>query len=300
MFYVFLLYALFASVFIVSKAGLTVTQPLFFVGSRMFLAGFLLITYQLFNKKESFSFNKKTWGRIILLSLFCVYFTNAFEFWGLQYLTSSKTCFIYSLSPFLSALVSYLFLSEKLTQKQWIGLAIGFCGFIPVLVTQTAAEESAGQFFLFSWAELSVILGVICSVYGWIVLKQLVSEHQLSPLTANGFGMLIGGVLALIHSYAVETWDPFPFSDTTVYIECSILLIVISNLICYNLYGSLLKSYSATFISFAGLTTPLFAALFGWIILGEVVTWPFYLSFMIVVAGLFIYDQEELRALIKQ
>jgi drug/metabolite transporter (DMT)-like permease len=143
-------------------------------------------------------------------------------------------------------------------------------------------------------------MAAICSVYGWIVLKQLVSEHQLSPLTANGFGMLIGGCLALLHSYAVENWDPFPITDTTVFIECTILLIVISNLVCYNLYGSLLKTYSATFISFAGLTTPLFAALFGWIILGEVVTWPFYLSFMIVVMGLFIYDQEELKALIRQ
>lgn len=300
MFYVFLLYALFASVFIVSKTGLVVTQPLFFVGSRMLLAGVLLIAYQLFNKKATFSFNLKTWGRIILLALFCVYFTNVFEFWGLQYLTSSKTCFIYSLSPFLSALASYFFLSEKLSWKQWIGLCVGFCGFIPVLLTQTADEGAAGQFFMFSWAELSVILAAICSVYGWIVLKQLVSEHQLSPLTANGFGMLIGGSLALLHSYAVENWDPFPFSDTTVFIECTILLIVISNLICYNLYGSLLKSYSATFISFAGLTTPLFAALFGWIILGEVVAWPFYLSFMIVVLGLFIYDQEELKALIRQ
>jgi drug/metabolite transporter (DMT)-like permease len=73
-----------------------------------------------------------------------------------------------------------------------------------------------------------------------------------------------------------------------------LLLIAISNLICYNLYGYLLKKYSVTFVSFAGFITPLFTALFGWWYLGEVVTWPFYVSAIIVFAGLCIFNQEEL------
>ncbi|MCV5950917.1 DMT family transporter, partial [Escherichia coli] len=63
----------------------------------------------------------------------------------------------------------------------------------------------------------------------------------------------------------------------------------------YNLYGTLLKRYSATFMSFAGFTTPLFTALFGWLVLGEIVTWPFYVSFCIVLLGLVLFDQEELK-----
>ncbi|MFI5344385.1 MAG: EamA family transporter, partial [Chlamydiales bacterium] len=66
-------------------------------------------------------------------------------------------------------------------------------------------------------------------------------------------------------------------------------------LICYNLYGYLLKKYSPVFMSFAGFTTPLFTALFGWFFLNEVVTWPFYLSFFMVLTGLCIYDQDQLK-----
>ena len=296
MFLVFLLYALFASVFTIAKTGLMVSQPFFLVGTRMLLAGIILLLYQVFIKKESLRFKPQTWGCLFLLAIFNIYLTNVFEFWGLRYLTSFKTCFIYSLSPFLSALFSYFLLSEKLTKKKWSGLLVGFLGFLPILLSQTTSEEEAGGLFFFSWAELAVMMAAICSVYGWILLKQLVNDHQLSPLTANGTSMLAGGFLALCHSFIVEDWNPIPVTNMPIYLECTILLIIISNLICYNLYGSLLKRYSATFMSFAGFTTPLFTALFGWVVLGEVITWPFYLSFAIVLTGLFLFDQEDLRS----
>lgn len=296
MFYVFLLYALFASVFTIAKTGLMYAQPFFFVGTRMMLAGIILLGYQLFVQKEKVDLKPKTWRRLILLAIFNIYLTNAFEFWGLRYLTSFKTCFIYSLSPFLSALFSYFLFSEKLSKKKWAGLMIGFLGFIPILMSHTSSEEQTGQFLFFSWAELAVMIGAICSVYGWILLKQLVNEDELSPSMANGMSMFMGGILALAHSFAVEDWNPFPVTNYPIFFECALLLILISNLICYNLYGALLKKYSATFMSFAGfITTPLFTVLFGWLILGEMLTWTFSLSFLIALLGLLLFDQDELK-----
>lgn len=295
MFYVLLLYALFASVFTIAKTGLAYTSPLFLVGTRMLLAGIVLLSYQFIIKKQTLSIGRKAWRRLLLLAFFNIYLTNVFEFWGLRYLTTFKTCFIYSLSPFLSALFSYFLFSEKLTSKKWMGLMVGFLGFMPILLSQTSNEEQTGHFFFFSWAELAVMMAAICSVYGWIVLKQLVNEHQLSPLMANGTSMLIGGMFALGHSFVSEDWNPFPVTNYPIFLECTLLLIVISNLICYNLYGTLLKRYSATFMSFAGFTTPLFTALFGWLVLNEIVTWPFYISFVIVLLGLLLFDQEELK-----
>lgn len=295
MFYVILLYALFASVFTIAKTALDYTQPFFLIGTRMLLAGIILIGYQKFVRNQSFNFNKRTWGRLALLAIFNIYLTNVFEFWGLRYLTSFKTCFIYSLSPFISALFCYFLFEEKLSVKKWIGLGIGFFGFLPILLSQTSNEELAGQFFIFSWAELSVMMAAIISVYGWILLKQVINEDQISPLSANGVSMFLGGGMALIHSFGTENWDPIPTTNYTIFLECTVLLIIISNLICYNLYGTLLKKYSAIFMSFAGFTTPLFTALFGWFFLGEVVTWAFYLSFLIVLAGLWTYDQDELK-----
>lgn len=295
MFLVVLLYAMFASVFTIAKTGLLYTQPFFFVGSRMLVAGLILLAYLFFFQRDQLKFSKKHAWRLFLLALFNIYITNGLEIWGLKYLTSFKTCFIYSLSPFLSALFSYFILSETMSLKKWSGLVLGFLGFFPILLSQTSTEETTGHLLMFSWAEIAVMIAASSSVFGWIVLGQLVREDGYSPLMANGLSMILGGSMALVHSGFVETWDPAPVSQWIPYLECSLLLILVSNLICYNLYGVLLRRFTATFMSFAGFTTPLFTALFGWYYLGEVVTWPFYLSAAIVFGGLLMFYQEELK-----
>lgn len=293
---VLLLYTLFASIFTASKEALIHAKPLFLVGTRMMFAGAIMLIIQYVRKPETLRMGKPAWSKLLKLAFFNIYLTNVCEFWGLQYLTAFKTCFIYSLSPFVSALLSYLVFSEVLNKKKWLGLAIGFAGFIPILAVQTIQEESAGQLWIFSWAELAVIVAVFSSVYGWIILKQLVSTEKCSTLVANGFSMLIGGTVALCHSFAQETWDPIPITNFMPFFECTLFLIIISNGIGYNLYGHLLKRFSPTFMSFAGFAiTPLVTALFGWIFHSEIATMSFYLSLGIVFVGLLIFYQEELK-----
>ena len=295
MFLVFLLYALFASIFTISKQALVYAQPFFLVGTRMFLAGILMFLFQYVRKHESFSIKKGTFWRLFRLGVFNIYLTNVFEFWGLQYLTAFKTCFIYSLSPFLSAFFSYLMFSETMTTKKWLGLLVGFAGLIPVLISQTTQEEAAGHLWIFSWPEIAVLTAVVCSVYGWILLKQLVRQDGYSPFTANGLSMLMGGAMAFVHSLFVENWSPLPVYDLIPFLECTLVLIFISNFVSYNLYGFLLKRFTPTFMAFAGLTTPLFTALFSWIFHGEVANVNFYASFAIVFFGLLLFYQEEIK-----
>lgn len=295
MFLVVVLYSLFASVFTISKVGLEFTQPLFFVGSRMLIAGCLLIGYQALTDRESLRIKPGTIGRLLSLAFFNIYLTNAMEFWGLKYLTSFKTCFIYSLSPFMAAILSYLMLNEGMTQRKWIGLIVGFCGFMPILLQNGGSEAEVAYIGWFSLPELAVIVAAMASSYGWIVLRQLIRTDGYKALTANGMSMLAGGAVSLFHSRLVEPWDPVPVSQFLPFIECTLLLVLVSNIFAYNLYGHLLRSFTATFLSFAGFMCPLIAAFFGWLVLGETITWVFAVSASVVFTGLVIFYLEELR-----
>lgn len=292
---VFLLYALFSIVFIICKAGLLYSTPLFFVGSRMAVAGVVLVLYHLYVHGNKFALTRAILFRIICLGFFNIYLTNACEVWGLKYLSSAKTCFVYSLCPFVSALLSLLLFSEKMSKKKWCGLIIGFLGFLPIILGDSSASDLGGAFGI-SLPELSVATAAFASVYGWILLKQLIADYDVTPVLANGISMLFGGLMALFHSFFVENWNPVPVTEVIPFLECTLLLLVISNLTCYNLYGYLLKKYSATFMAFAGFTTPLFTALFGWIFFGETVSAYFYLSMLIVFCGLAIFKQEEISS----
>ena len=260
----------------------------------MLLAGMLMLGFLAFFKRGALRIKKEQLLSLGLLALTAVYLTNAFEFWGLQYLTAAKTCFIYSLTPFVAALFSYLQFKEKLTPKKLVGMGIGFLGFIPVFLYQGMGEESIGGFFIFSWAELALIAATFTSVYGWIVLRKL-GKEGMNPIMSNGSAMVLGGIFALIHSGISDSWNPIPVTDSASFMKPVLMIILVSNLICYNLYGWLLKKYTATFMGFAGLVTPLFAAFFGYILHGETVPWVFFPSVGILCIGLWLVYSEELR-----
>src|SRR5690606_6453958 len=244
---------------------------------RMLFAGLLLLSYLWLTNRRKFKLPPEAIKGVILLALASIYLTNIFEIWGLSHMISSKACLLYSLSPFLAALVAFIVLKEKLNPRRWMGMFVGFFGIWPILYTQTGSELNSGQWAIFSLAELSVLGAVLCSVYGWILLKKVLDEHDLSPLTANGYSMTLGGILALIHSYfAGEYWIPVLFMEISSFIVNQLCMCLLSDIVCYNLYGFLLKRYSATFMSFAVLVTPLFASLFGWFFLNETVTWHFF------------------------
>jgi drug/metabolite transporter (DMT)-like permease len=292
---VFVLYALFASVFIVEKWALAHVSPFFLVGTRMLIAGLIILSYSFVSEKAALKLTKKTALRIFLLGFFNIYLTNVLEVWGLQYLSSFKTCFLYSLSPFLSVLFSWLIFRDTLRLPKWLGLCIGFVGFIPILMEQGSMEELSGMIFGCSLAQIAGLFAVISSVLGWIFLHQLICVDKCPPCVANGYSMLIGGLLATIHSLVSESWTPIPTTNVEIFVQSTLLLLVVSNIICYNLYGYLLKRFSPTFMSFAGLSTSLFTALLGRLFFHESISWSFFISLAIVGIGLTIFYLEEIK-----
>lgn len=294
---VIFMYAIWSSIFSLGKMTLQYCPPLFLTGARMAIAGILLLGFLAIFKRSSFKMNRIQILSITLLAFFSIYLTNALEFWGLQYLTAAKTCFIYSLSPFFAALFSYLHFGEKMNGRKWIGLGIGFLGFIPVLLTQTGSEDLLNAFSFFSWPTLAIMGAALCSVYGWVVLRLVVKDHSISPLMANGASMLFGGLLAFGHSFFVEPWNPLPVEavNLTPFLKGTLLMTLVSNILCYNLYGMLLKRFTATFLSFMGLLSPIFASLNGLIFLGEPISWTIILSTGIVSLGLWIVYRAELK-----
>ncbi len=293
---VLVLYALFASTFILGREAALACPPILFIAIRMMLAGCLLLSYVYFSKKEPLKIKRNELFWFAGIVLFHIYGSYICEFVGLQYLTGAKASLLYNLSPFITALFSYFFFKEILSSKKWLGLLIGFLAFIPVMITQPAAAEQATSTGLLApYAEWILVLSVTMSCIGWIFMKRLISTHNHSYVFVNGIGMLIGGFLAFPTSYAFEAWPSFlDLMGNVPFIRSLLLLILIGNIICYNLYGKLLHTYSATALSFFGASTPIFAALFGWLWLKETVTPWFYVTALLVAIGLYIFYKEEL------
>jgi len=306
MFLVFFMYFLFASTFTLGKAALSYVTPFLFTGIRMMCGGVILLGYSFLRKKCFIS--RRDIYLFVQIMVFHIFLAYTLEFWALETVTSAKACLLYNLSPFITALFSYCLFAEKLNVRQLCGLFIGFVGFLPILLAQTPLEQISGHLGFLSWPEIALICSVTSSAYGWMTMKKL--THKGYPFVlVNGIGMTGGGLLALLLSYFTEgpvrlkmtaVMMPVVAQHYGVFIEhmlalgmYSLTLILIANIIGYNLYAHLLSRYSATFLSFAGFMTPLFAAILGWIFLGETVTWHFFATMLLVMGGLYLFHEKK-------
>ncbi|MEX0939965.1 MAG: DMT family transporter [Candidatus Babeliales bacterium] len=290
---IIVLYALFASTFSLGKVLLYYAQPIFLVGIRMSIAGIVLLAYQYFHKDTVFKFKKKDWKLYVQAILFTCYFPYIFRFWGLEDMSPSKASLLYTLGPFMTYMLSYLLHKEKITLKKTIGLLVGFIGLLPVLITPAPLEDIVGGIGVFSWAEIYIIISISMLSYGWLIVHRLVKEKNYAPAMTNGISMFAGGILALITSFIFEPQNQV-VTDYVPFFGILAIVIIVSNLICHNMYGTLLKKFSPTFVSFASFLTPLFAAFYGWVFLNESISWEFFLSLICVAIGLGIFYQDEL------
>lgn len=310
---VLFLYLLMASTFTLAKAAVNVISPIFFIALRMMIAGGLLLGYVYFFKRSVWRFSSAHVRSFAAIAFLHIYAAYVLEFWALQIITSSKACLLYNLSPFFTALFVYFLYGERLSKQKWAGLLIGFIGMLPIMWYGTNCGNIPCGLFAFSWADIALLGSVAASAYGWLVMKELIVAHHYSPLMINGIGMLVGGIGALFTSWVVEGFYPTlslaysepvvfygtifsPFAATLLLLGFYLFaLILIANVIGYNLYGYLLHHYSATFLSFAGFATPLFAGILGWFFLNESITIPFSITFFITVLGLYIFYKGELN-----
>src|SRR4030095_1016285 len=291
--FIILLQALFATSFPMGKYLLGFVSPLFLTGTRMLIAGSILLIYQYTLSKMEFKFNKKhfwIFAQIIVLGMYATY---GLRLYALEVLPVWKTAFFYNLSPFLSAIYAYLLFGEKLSKKQWCGLAIGLTGMMPILISKTPAEASLAEIFYISQYELFLILSVTLHCYSWVLIQKLVRNKNYQPSMVNGIAMSCGGLLSLITSYIHEGTPQI--LNPPAFISGLLVMVFVSNILCHNLYAGLLKKYSATFMSFTSFLRPLFAALYVWAFFQEKISWHFYSSAIIVFIGLYIFYQDELQ-----
>lgn len=288
MYLVFFLYALLASTFSIGKVLVHLMPPIFLISIRMIIAGTLLSTaWYIFDR--SILIKARDWWLFAIVILFHILLPFTSEYIALQYISPSSACLMYNLSPFLSALFSYFIFNERMTPKKWIGFLIGIAGVLFYLQSQCYIDLGL------SWPNVLMFLSVVTSCLGWIFVRVLVKNKGYSTLLVNGLSMFIGGWIALPISRFFEGPMSMDIFYTPHVIGLLALMILIANIIFYNLYGYLLTKYTATFLSFVGFVTPLFAAFFEWFFFGTLVPQEFFLTVCIVGAGIFIFYEEELN-----
>jgi len=292
--FILLLWSNFALVFVLGKYIVAHFHFLDFVAMRMLIAGPLLVLWDGINNGRRKSLTNNLSLDILLfvaVAVLLMLIPFVLEYWSQQYLTAAKVALLHSFSPSITAALSLLLLKDHLNLNKILGLFISFIG-INIAFSRDLSDFANWSFSVY---ELATLLAVICSCLGWVFVDKLLSNGYSSRFI-NGVTMSLGGIGTLIIKYFgyqnaldlgyLKIIPPFAWG-------VFFTILILSNFIGYPLYGWLLTSYSPTLVSLSGFLCPILTALFGYILLGEGVSWfAIVLSVLLGFVGLWVFNKK--------
>ena len=299
MFAVAFLYICFTGTMFLNSLIMTTNHyPLFVAGARIFGSGVILLSLYLSKHTNS------VFGQIrqlicwpFLKYTLCLYTISAVGFsWGMQYIDPVKACFLFVLSPFITALMLFAFYNEKLTKVKIYGLIIGFMAVIPIILESNHGQLSQIPWHLAAAGYVIFSCAIISFSYGWILHKELFSIVHVSSSLLTGMALTVGGAITLSIFAASHRHTIFTMQLTDSF-WWLLLLFAILTAIAYNLYSSLLKRFSPTFVSFASFLEPAFGMLYASIFLGHTISYISLTALVALGCGLYLFYQEELNSI---
>ena len=210
---------------------------------------------------------------------------GAWVYIGARSTGATNIALIYALSPVFIALVSSLWLRERLGWLQWLGITLAFVGLVHVVIK--------GQWS--SLAQVKLVAGdlwILGATVSWtmysIFLKRWPTDF--SPI-ARLVLIITGGVLLLLPLTALEALSGLPMTQTVWGWKTAALVVaagIIPGAGAYLAYATLQKALGA---ARAGLTlylSPLYAAVVAAIFLGEAIKSYHVLGALVILPGIYL------------
>lgn len=225
---------------------------------------------------------RKEWFSLLLLGMTGVFSYNILFFTGLQHIQAGRASLIIALNPLAITLTAGIFLGERLSFKQCIGILVSLIGALFVISNGHPSALISGGFGIGEAA----ILGCVASWTAYSVIGRSVLR-SISPLTAVFYSSLIGTLLlfplVLINNslneilfYSIYDWTSLIF------------LGLFGTAIGFSLYYQAIKKIGAARCSVFINLVPLFSILLSWLILKESIKLPVLTGGLILLAGVYL------------
>lgn len=280
--------ALWSVNYIVARTAPGVVEPHMLALGRWALAGALL---SFIARNELWRERRSSWQaawQYLVLGALGMLICGAWVYLGAQTTTAMNIALIYAASPVLIALGAVLWLGERFSGRQAVGVLIALSGVCHVVVK--------GQ-----WGSLGQVQWVAGD--GWIVLAMiawagfaLLQKKWSSPLgaTARLATICMGGVLVLLPFAAweaLQTGTPAWSAQATWLVLGAALVPGIG---AYWAYGFCQKVLGASRVAASLYLGPLYGGLTAWAVLGESMGWHHLVGAALILPGIYLASRQRL------
>jgi len=268
-----LLAAIWGSSFIFMRATAEVFGPIALISVRIVIAAlclfFFLFTQE---RKQEFLENWRTLAWLGVIS-------SAIPFCFLAYasisLTAGTVSILNAMTPIFTAWIAHIWLKDKMSKMQFLGLAISIFG-LTILVWDKVSWE------LKTW--LPILAGVLAALlYGIATngMKKYLSDISTLTKTAGSLFFAALFMLALLPFFLPD----FNTINSTQWLY-AIILGVVCTAFAYFIFFRLINNIGPARSASVTFLIPIFSFLFGYILLGEVVTTRMWGAISIILFGM--------------
>lgn len=236
-----------------------VIKPFGFILLRVSGAALVFWIISLFYPSEKVM--RRDWFRFIACAFFGMVLNMLAFFKGLSLSTPINSSVIITLSPVLLLVLSAIFLNEKITWLKSLGIFLGLCGALVLILFGIKEQPNAPNIPVGNL--LFIVNATSYSLY-LILVKPLVSKY--SSITLMKFLFLFAFIINLpigITEFAEVTWTDLPFSDIWRMAFVVICTTVMTYLLNIYALKQLRPSTIGAFIYLQPVIAVLFAVLVG-------------------------------------
>jgi drug/metabolite transporter (DMT)-like permease len=245
---------------------------LLFAGIRFIICGAAISIFAAVKDKKSYAPVKSSIVPILLSGLFAIILHYAFTYLGLEITDSSKTALLKQIGALIYVCFSFVFIKEdKPTLQKILGALIGFLGIV-------ALNFGSGE-FSFSLGDVFILLASFCTVFSSVISKKVF--EKVSPITATGISQLFGGIVLLFAGIIMGGDVRFAL-DPSIFV---MVYICLASIFSYCIWYEILKKGELSKLFIIKFAEPVFACIFGALILGEDILKIQYLVAFILISG---------------
>ena len=245
---------------------------LLFAGIRFVICGGVICIFTAIRDKGSYRAAKRSLFPVLLSGVFAIILHYSFTYTGLELTDSSKTALIKQIGALFYVCFSFLFIKEdKPTWKKIVAAIIGFFGIIALNISADGISFYTG--------DLLILCASFCTVFSNVISKKVFKK--VSPITSTGISQLFGGVVLLIVGLVMGGNVKFS-TNGSLWI---MVYICTASIVSYCIWFGIVKSGELSKLFIIKFAEPVFACIFGAVILGENIYKIQYLIAFLLISG---------------
>jgi drug/metabolite transporter (DMT)-like permease len=271
---------LWSSAFSAAKIALRDCPPLTLLTIRFFIAGLLMLAWAVAVERPP-RMRLRELAQLALLGVLNSGLYLGLSWSGMATVSSAFAAILISTNPLLTGVLAGWVLGERLNARKLLGLSLGLAGVAIVLRSRLSLNGGIHEDFR---GTLLVAGGLFSLVAGTLAFKRL---KPSAPLwTATGVQSMAAGVAVLPFAWHKESITQLHLTHGLLWSMCySIIAVSIGG---YALWFTILSRNSATAASALHFLMPPLGLFFGWLVLGEMVSWPDMLGIAPIAVGIWL------------